>query len=157
GIKVGLTEDEAGNLKLVLNDGTGSQTLTTIDEQAEDAKLSIDGTIKSADILSQKKILPNDFGQINFFELSKGLDDTFQKVDLLSEALKGTAENILGVEDRILEFQKKIDNIANTTDTILNNASSFDVIRGSVEKLIETLLIAQEKMGGIFNGLHISD
>lgn len=157
GIKVGLTKDEAGNLKLVLNDGTGSQDLATIDQQAKDAKLAIDGTITSADILSQKKILPNDFSQIDFFALSQGLDSTFQKVDLLSEALKGTSENILSVEDRILEFQKKVDNIANTTDTILNNAQSFDAIRGSVEKLIETLLIAQEKMGGIFNGLHISD
>src|SRR6185437_94409 len=155
GIKIGLTEDDTGNLKLVLNDGTGSTTLAKIDEQASDAKLAIDDDTTSMDIISTKKILPNDFSQINFTELAKGLDTSLQKVDLLSEALKGTADNILSVDKKAQEFLDKVNNIATTMDTVMNNTGSFSAIRGEVQKLIEELLTAQEKMGGIFNGLNI--
>jgi TP901 family phage tail tape measure protein len=158
GIKVGLTEDEAGNLKLVLNDGTGSTTLTQIDQDAEDAKLSLDKTVTSMDIIAEKSsILPNNFSQINFSALAGGLDTAFQKVDLLTGALDGTAENILGATTKAEEFANKLSNIAQTSDTIMNNATSFNVVKDAVDDLITSLLTAQEKIGGIFNGLHISD
>jgi TP901 family phage tail tape measure protein len=143
GIKVGLVEDDAGNLKLSLNDGQGSTTLATIDQNAEDASIALDGTITKMDIINQKKILPNDYSQIDFSTLMQGIDDTTQKVDLLSEALEGTAENteaITGIKG-ILEGLKSV---ASDVATYIKN--SLSGATGDIDDLADKAVNAKKKV-----------
>jgi nucleoid-associated protein YgaU len=146
GIKIGLTEDEAGNLKLNLNDGTGSTTLSTIDQQAEDAKFSIDDTIDRVDILNTKKLFPNDYSQINFSEIQSGVDETTEKVQILSEALQGTGENTEALSS-IKGLLQDLSNMATDLGSYIKNALNGST--GDLDTIADKAKTAKTKVDNL--------
>jgi TP901 family phage tail tape measure protein len=163
GMKIGIVEDDAGNLKIQLSDGTGSVTLTTIDQNAKDAKIALDETIGSIDKMNEKKLLPNDYSEINFSDLMKGIDDTTAKVDLLSDALQGTAENaeaINGIQGILSALKDVASDVAQYIKDSLSGATGdLDDLAdkaSSAKKKVDGLKSALEKLKGASKGISLS-
>ncbi|MCR4361979.1 phage tail tape measure protein [Bacillus subtilis] len=142
------------------NEIKGQSIFDTADTSPDTTKQKVDDVGKSASD-TKKKI--EEMKQEDLFDMSK-LDDGAQaKVNELTEAIKkasSSAELLDKLNSGLAKSAtqtntvgEKLKNLATSMDTVKNKTGAINTAKDAVEKMAVSLLVTQEKVGGLFNKL----